>query len=107
MARMARSHAQITEATSAPAATPDKGLLNEVKELRAEVAQLRQHKAEVKPPGQQVQSSAPTQKSGPRLPRNRFCFKCGQNGHKVWTCTNAVNPALVAQRFEQAKAQGN
>jgi hypothetical protein len=47
--------------------------------------------------------------SGPkkRGKKLRFCFKCGQDGHTVWSCSNDANPVLVGKRFDEAKHQEN
>jgi hypothetical protein len=37
----------------------------------------------------------------------RFCFKCGEDGHTVWSCENSANPILVSKRFDDAKQSGN
>jgi len=47
--------------------------------------------------------------SGRRKDRKklRFCFKCGADGHTVWSCKNAADPTRVSKRFDDAKQSGN
>ena len=40
-----------------------------------------------------------------RATRRKFCFKCGDYDHVVWTCSNSANPSLVTKRFEENKPQ--
>ena len=42
-----------------------------------------------------------------RTMRRKFCFKCGNYDHMVWTCTNRSDPDLVTKRFEENRATRN
>ncbi len=92
-------------------------LHKEVESLRKEVAQLKQH--QTIPPLQAQpapaltytstpnykQTSTPSENKGKRRKPLHFCFKCGLDNHKVWTCANPANPALVTKKFEMAKQE--
>ena len=73
-------------------------MAEEVRHLRQEVSNMCQSVPnQVDPPKKQAPN--------PKLPRRRFCFKCGEFGHMVWDCKNGANPLLVTKRFEESKLQ--
>jgi hypothetical protein len=83
---------------------------NEIEELRKEVASLKSQltttQASLRPTtpassGPHGESKKP--RSTVQAPKLRFCFKCGMEGHVVWTCKNSANPELVSQKFDLVK----
>jgi hypothetical protein len=86
------------------------GLKKEVEHLKAQLANIRPTKQEsVKQSSSQSTPSSKKEKSEGQRPATkkklRFCFKCGETGHVVWTCKNQPNPALVCQKFEDAQQE--
>ena len=82
-----------------------------MKELRQEIAQLKQHQIadreqKALATGQNFRQSRPTSGVATRK-KLRFCFKCGLENHTVWSCEQKANPELVCRRFEEAKQQEN
>lgn len=81
-------------------------LRKEVTSLRAEVAQLKQQRAPEPVAQVSVPVYRPTENQGKSSNQKRglnFCFQCGQDSHKVYTCSNTPNPALVAQKFQEVR----
>jgi hypothetical protein len=81
----------------------------EVKQLRKEIDELSKKLDEVKSTkdgrGERKRDEPQETKQKDRK-RLRFCFRCGETGHVVWTCSNTANPDAVTKRFEEAR-QGN
>ena len=84
-------------------------LHKEVKSLREEVAFLKQQQEPAPPLQQQTRLPPPKQQSQGKSTNERvslhFCFQCGLEGHKIWTCGNPANPNLVANKFAMVKMQ--
>ena len=82
-------------------------LQKEVVHLRKEVAHLKQQHAPDPAPPPTAAHTSWRQDGKPANVKTslHFCFQCGLEGHKIWSCNNAANPTLVAQKFDMAKKQ--
>ena len=90
-------------------------LKKEVESLRKEVAHLKQQRSQQltsqpTQPQQSAHANRPTAqqsegsgKHASEKPRLNFCFQCGLEGHKAWTCKNEANPVLVTEKFQLVK----
>ena len=94
--------------TAGQKSQPDK-----LETMRREISQLKQQQQRGSDNLHQQKPHTDTASTGKKAsasqtkPRLRFCFKCGLNGHLIWSCSNEANSKLVAQRFEEAKKEGN
>lgn len=85
-------------------------LLNEISELRKQVATLSTRENVRSPPSMSpaeascmiTNASVPRHDTS-RFPKPWFCFKCGEDGHIAARCSNAPNPVLVHQKNEELK----
>ena len=75
----------------------------ELEALRKEVASLKSQLNTATMNRTSIITKRPQSTSQARQRKLRFCFKCGADGHTVWTCKNNANPELVSNKFEEAK----
>ena len=98
METLRRELASLKEQVSGRKHEGEVSMAEEVRQLRHDVSNMcHSVPKQVVPAMKQIPN--------PKLPRRRFCFKCGEFGHMVWDCKNGANPLLVTKRFEESKLQ--
>lgn len=61
-------------------------------------------KTNAKPKAPTVEeTSSPTESKTTKKPRPWYCFKCGEDGHIVPSCSNEANPELVERKRKELK----
>ena len=90
---------KVQQQTAASVSSADSRIQQELADLRKQIAELT-----TRPPPPQYQQR--TQRRQPRSRSSTFCYKCGEDGHRVQECAQKANPSLVQQKL-LARASGN
>lgn len=76
-------------------------LKKQMKELQNQLSALLANKTPATT--DQKQSKFKKQTNGSKKPKSWFCFRCGENGHIIPSCTNSANSSLVEEKRRQLR----